>query len=202
MAEHQVETIRERLARLMDERRQELGLDWNDVVKLAGLTKTGLNTIRFETRAIRAKSARGIEFALQWPTGAIDVILRGGELPGRHILLTESQEQADLLIRLAGGETRELQVKHIGGDPSVVVSAIKDALETAGFDVNVSQRGGSYREGSFRHDTRIRPLDADVDVVAREVLADEELPERVKKALLDGYRRVREEVAEELRKSS
>ncbi|MFI7630248.1 hypothetical protein [Microbispora rosea] len=97
------ETPRERLARLMDERREKLGLDWNDVIAGSGLTKTGLHHVRFENRTMRASTKRGIENALRWEPGSIDSILDGGdpvELPEPPPVVTK---QPDLLQMLSAG---------------------------------------------------------------------------------------------------
>ena len=75
----QGEAPRRRLARLMDERRDELELLWNDVAKLAGLTREGLRTVRVGNRNIKPETRRGIERALQWERGSVRAILSGGE---------------------------------------------------------------------------------------------------------------------------
>lgn len=59
----------------MDERRVHLRLTWNRVAKLAGLTKEGLRSVRAETRRMMPLTKRGIEDALRWGTGSIDLIL-------------------------------------------------------------------------------------------------------------------------------
>lgn len=74
-----IETPRQRLARLMDERRSDLGLTWNEVADKAGITREGLRRMRTGTGHIRSLTKRGIERALQWTSGSVDRILAGGE---------------------------------------------------------------------------------------------------------------------------
>ncbi|WP_066360329.1 hypothetical protein [Herbidospora mongoliensis] len=150
MAEQQVATARERLAQLMDYRRRALGLDWNQVAELAGLTKEGLRTIRGTTRAIRPKSARGIERALQWPVGAVDEILTdyvSADLfrapadrpiatpPPQHPQMAPSVDSGvDALIQLDDGRTWAIQAKRTSpGSP--LEDQLAEALEGAGFEI-------------------------------------------------------------------
>ncbi|WP_267898993.1 helix-turn-helix domain-containing protein [Thermomonospora amylolytica] len=63
----------------MDERRAELGLDWQEVADQAGITREGLRRIRRGTGKMRAKTMRGIERALRWKPGSIDAILAWGD---------------------------------------------------------------------------------------------------------------------------
>lgn len=76
-----IETPRQRLARLMDDRRSDLGLTWNEVADKAGVTREGLRRMRTGTGHIRSLTKRGIERALQWASGSVDQILAGGD-PG------------------------------------------------------------------------------------------------------------------------
>ena len=71
------ETARERLARLMAERRTQLRMTWNAVADKAGLTKEGLRGIRQGQGIIQPASKEGIEDALRWERGSLDAILEG-----------------------------------------------------------------------------------------------------------------------------
>jgi hypothetical protein len=91
---------RQRLARLMDERRAELALDWNDVAQRAGITKEGLRTVRDGTALNpRPKTRRGIERALHWASGSFDRVLDGGDpetvvpTPAREIVDQQTAER-------------------------------------------------------------------------------------------------------------
>lgn len=76
----QDETPRKRLARLMDERRADLGdLYLHEVAEAAGLTREGLRKIRRGKGAIQTESKLGLERALRWERGSINAILAGGD---------------------------------------------------------------------------------------------------------------------------
>ncbi|MFI6496818.1 hypothetical protein [Nonomuraea typhae] len=68
---------RAHLAETMDDRRVQLGLTWNQVAEKAGLTKEGLRSVRQETRKMMPLTKRGIEDALRWAAGSIDLVLAG-----------------------------------------------------------------------------------------------------------------------------
>jgi hypothetical protein len=70
---------RERLAKLLDERRAELRMRWRDVAERAGITVEGLRNLRVGTGRIRSTTKRGLEDALGWRPGSVDEILGGGE---------------------------------------------------------------------------------------------------------------------------
>lgn len=69
-----------RLAELMEERRLDLGLRWNDVAAESGMSVEGLRAMRRDGAIPRPLNQRGIEKALQWRRGSIQRIL-GGEDP-------------------------------------------------------------------------------------------------------------------------
>lgn len=73
------ESNRQRLARLMDERRQDLRLTWEVVAQRAGMSREGLRRTREGERAMRVLTKRGIEDALYWAPGSVDAVLDGGE---------------------------------------------------------------------------------------------------------------------------
>jgi hypothetical protein len=72
---------RERLARLMDTRRREIGrrrgkrYSWDEVAQAAGLHRETLRLIRNGTGALTDTSKDGIEEALHWNPGSIDRIM-------------------------------------------------------------------------------------------------------------------------------
>lgn len=66
---------RARLSAAIAGRREHLRLPWKEVARLAGLTKEGLRSVRNETRKMMPLTKRGIEDALQWAPGSIDLIL-------------------------------------------------------------------------------------------------------------------------------
>jgi hypothetical protein len=74
---------RARLADLMDARRRDLRLTWDEVASQAGIHRETLRQIRAGTGAIRPLSATGIEDALEWERGSIEALLRG-EIDREH----------------------------------------------------------------------------------------------------------------------
>jgi transcriptional regulator with XRE-family HTH domain len=76
---------RARLAELMDSRRRDLRLTWDEVAARAGIHRETLRQIRIGKGDIRPLSATGIEDALQWEHGSIDGILEGGEPTVRQL---------------------------------------------------------------------------------------------------------------------
>jgi transcriptional regulator with XRE-family HTH domain len=70
---------RARLADLMDQRRRDLRLTWDQVASRAGIHRETLRQIRAGTGALRPLSATGIEDALEWDRGSIDTLLADGE---------------------------------------------------------------------------------------------------------------------------
>lgn len=108
----QDKAARARLAKLMDERRDQLGLYWNEVAQLADITKEGLRSVRFETRALRPATKRGIERALQWKVGTVDRILAGGDpdeippMPAPSDPPVSVFDARAILARLAAAEAR------------------------------------------------------------------------------------------------
>lgn len=79
------ETIRERLARYMDERRQELGLTWDQVAAKGSITTETLRQIRIGDRPIRPLTRRAIEVALDWQAGTIGRVLAGEQLDNQAL---------------------------------------------------------------------------------------------------------------------
>ena len=75
---------RRRLAELMEERRLDLGLYWQDVVDAAiaagfKLSLKTLHSVRAGTAGIRPLTQRAIEAGLQWEHGSIQSIEDGGD---------------------------------------------------------------------------------------------------------------------------
>jgi hypothetical protein len=167
------ETVRQRLARLMDERREELGLHWNEVAEDAGITKEGLRSVRFEVRQIRPKTKRGLERALDWDAGSFDRILEGGdpvttEFKGLALMKNESDQYAAIHVKHENPET-----------VSKLVRMVKEMGRERGFKVYVTSEV--------------------TDSVVQELEKDPDLPDDLKQKFIEGYRSLREEVAEALR---
>jgi hypothetical protein len=71
--------VRERLDRMMNDRRLELGLTWREVAERAGLSYEALRGIRTSGSGMRELTAVKIARALEWDPQAVLRILVGGE---------------------------------------------------------------------------------------------------------------------------
>jgi hypothetical protein len=70
---------RERLDKLMNDRRLELGITWRDVAARAGLSYETLRSARTSDSGMRELTAAQIARALEWEPRAVQRILAGGE---------------------------------------------------------------------------------------------------------------------------
>ena len=68
----------ERLSKLMDERRADLGLTWEQVADRAGIKYETIRAIRTGDSRGRTPTRRVISIALEWTPGSVDRILEGG----------------------------------------------------------------------------------------------------------------------------
>lgn len=72
------------LGRHMDDSRNDLGLTWDDVATLSGLSRQTLFDIRkghTDYRRMRSSTKRKIEVALHWDRGSVDAIIKEGKGP-------------------------------------------------------------------------------------------------------------------------
>lgn len=70
---------RARLADLMDERRRQLRLTWDEVASRASIHRETLRNLRTGVSAnLRPLTKAGLEGALKWKDGSVDAILAGG----------------------------------------------------------------------------------------------------------------------------
>jgi hypothetical protein len=69
---------RQRLAVLMDKRRLDLRLTWQDVAEQGDVSLRALANARTGDSEIRPLTRRGIEAGLQWEAGSVDRTLDGG----------------------------------------------------------------------------------------------------------------------------
>lgn len=70
---------RRRLAGLMDDRRIELDLSWEEVARRAGMVGMTLRRIRNGESALPRRTAAKIDRALKWQPGSVEGILADGE---------------------------------------------------------------------------------------------------------------------------
>lgn len=69
---------RDRLARIMEERRGEIGRTWDDVAAKGSTHAETLRQVRKHRREITRKIKRAIEEGLDWHTGSVDRVIAGG----------------------------------------------------------------------------------------------------------------------------
>lgn len=69
----------ERLSQLMNKRRLELGMRWDDVATSAGIADVTIRAIRRGDNQPSELTQRRIEDALRWEHGSIEATLAGGE---------------------------------------------------------------------------------------------------------------------------
>ncbi len=210
------ETPRRRLARLMAERRDELGLYWNDVAERAGLTKEGLRTVRGGVGTMRPPTKRGIETALRWTRGSVDRILEGGTPIALEETAVHAASGASMAVPVAPAE-RAVRVTLAPGDAVLEAPGV-GTLGAPGADIDVGMlrsqldalRETGRRLGRTLGDLLVEggyvsPLDLALtprrpDPVVEELEGDPDLPDEVKQRMLEGYRALRQEIAESLRK--
>lgn len=117
----------EHLARLLDHRRLELGMRWDEVAAAAGIKPPTLRAIRNGTNRPSALTQRGLERALSWPTGTIDAILAGQDAPPMTMAEAETMmdENERLVAEILALPPRDRQAVR------AVVEALKGSAETA-----------------------------------------------------------------------
>lgn len=113
-----------RLGRLMDERRLNLGLDWQDVASLAGISTKTLYNARVPGAPLPApRTRRKIEDVLRWQPGSIERVHGGGDpeplpvpVPLEHLARRYPAGDAaddpkdDAAARLFPGDTRHVRI--------------------------------------------------------------------------------------------
>lgn len=70
---------RQRLAELMEGRRKDLRLRWQDVAEASGLSLKTLHSVRSSDKRVAELTKTGIEDGLRWEHGSVDLILSGGD---------------------------------------------------------------------------------------------------------------------------
>lgn len=98
------ETSKERLGRLVRDRRKSLGLDQDDIKSRGGPSSASMYLIE-DGRAPRMQKASkaGLEKALNWAAGSIDDVLAGDE-PSEIMYQSTTYLNSDLTVAPAPGE--------------------------------------------------------------------------------------------------
>ena len=90
---------RRRLGTLMDQRRLELGLRWQDVADAGGVSLKALHSARTGNASIRPLTQQAIENGLRWEHGSIQRVMEDGDpIPLRAVTgveLADATEQED-----------------------------------------------------------------------------------------------------------
>lgn len=105
------ETPAERLNRLMNERRVELGLQWQTVAALANITTSTLGAVRRGSNEPTDLTKRGLENALRWKRGSISKIYAGENPDTEEPSGTSVTSTADEDLRIALDTLRALEEK-------------------------------------------------------------------------------------------
>jgi transcriptional regulator with XRE-family HTH domain len=113
---------RERLADRVRTRRLRLGLSVSKAARDAGISRTTWISIEEASRDTHAHTYRAIERVLEWPEGAIEAILAGGEP-------VQATEPARPPRREVAGEVAIRQIEvvldHRGLDPEMALNTIR-----------------------------------------------------------------------------
>ena len=72
-------TVRQHLARLIEDRANHLGRDLGEVATIGGISSKTLWDVRFSERMPSPKTKRGIEKGLVWPHRILDALVASAE---------------------------------------------------------------------------------------------------------------------------
>ena len=98
---------RQRLAVLMEQRRKDLRLRWQDVAERSGLSLKTLHSVRSSDKRVAELTKTGIEDGLRWEHGSIDLVLAGGD-PVPLSSADPGPQEASPLSVLPGGAPESL----------------------------------------------------------------------------------------------
>ena len=130
------------LGRLMDEQRNELGLLWEDVAELSGLSRQTLFDIRkghVDYHRMRSRTRRKIEQAFQWERGSIEEFVLTGKRPVS--VLVDDEEES----RVPGAEPA---IADLSEADRVRFQMARDFMRTQGRELTVRgwlTMGDEYR---------------------------------------------------------
>jgi hypothetical protein len=116
---------RERLAALMDERRRDLRLRWQDVAETAGVSLKTLHSARMGSGDISGLTKAAIENGLRWEHGSVDLILQGGEPVAGETPVVPSDDDLPPILR--GLDPREIEPFLVAVDRDLTASLSGDS---------------------------------------------------------------------------
>jgi transcriptional regulator with XRE-family HTH domain len=118
-----------RLARAVADRRNALGKSQVEVATDGGISLDSVQAIEAARRSsYRSKTLRGLERGLDWPMGAIDTALAGGE-PTATPSQRPSHDETVAEIRRTLAALRQDLRDHLGDRNQPVGDALIDGLE-------------------------------------------------------------------------
>lgn len=192
------ETARQRFGRLLEERQAELGMEWGEIARIAGVTRQNLLDIRNgRVENPRPKTKRGLERAVGWLPGSIDNTLNGGDpeiapytthstFPALGVATEPAGDAGpDLIVRLADGTMFLVEVKMVRGEEVW----LREFAEMV-------RQWADVHNGSVLTDQAVEPTIPTTERTVREIEDDPDLPPDVKRQFIERYRRLREETAE------
>lgn len=115
---------RRRLAALIDQRRLDLRLTWQDVAERGGVSLRALANARTGDSEIRQLTQAGIEAGLQWEPGSVARVLEGGDA----VEVTSQHAAAPLRARPSGDPQFPPEMEE---GILLLLPAIEIAIETA-----------------------------------------------------------------------
>lgn len=118
-----------RLARVVAERRNALGKSQVEVATDGGISLDSVQAIEAARRSsYRSKTLRGLERGLDWPMGAIDTALAGGEPPATQPQRPSHDETVEGIRRTLAALRQDLDAE-FGDRNRPVRDALMDGLE-------------------------------------------------------------------------
>ncbi|MEV2277776.1 hypothetical protein AB0I72_19530 [Nocardiopsis sp. NPDC049922] len=115
------------LRRYMEERQEELGLEWTEIAEIGGTNDETLRRVRTGVGKIQMKTRKAIEKGLQWAPGSVNTILSGG----RPLRLEEQGAGAYITTTPQGGQQLWLTVS-TPGEPQQQMMIPLDTDSVAG----------------------------------------------------------------------
>lgn len=142
----------DRLADLMDQRRLDLDLDWNEVAEAAKISDATLRAVRNGRTQPSPRTIRGIERALRWEHGSFQSVLDDGDpVPAG--------------TRRPAGSAREDDQAAEDRLRAAEMAVIASGLSPETKEALLSIRGNLERWAAAQDEDRIRRVKKIIDIV-------------------------------------